>query len=143
MISAASGGICNHPEVRITAFAAVALTACLTAVQAGFAGLTAVQPKPKVWIVDTSPIVVAAAGFGARERVAITLKASGTRYTKTLRATRAGRARAEWSGSIQVDGCHLVVVTAVGARTGVEATYTSPKPKGGLECPTPIQPADQ
>jgi hypothetical protein len=129
--------------VKIRVVFAVAVAGYLVAGQVGLAGPATVQPKPKVWVVDRSPIVVAAAGFGSRERVALTLKASATTYAKSLRATRAGRVRAEWSGSIQIDGCHLVVVTAVGAHTGLRATYSSPKPKGGVECPTPIQPADQ
>ncbi len=124
--------------MKIPALLAVALTALLS-VNAG----SAAKPRPKVWVADRSPIVVAASGFAARERVVLTLKAAGTRYAKTLRAARSGRVEAEWPGAVQIDACHQVTASATGVRSGRQATYTSPKPKGGLECPQPVQPLDR
>jgi hypothetical protein len=97
------------------------------------------KPKPRVWIVDRSPITVAASGFASRERVTLSVVASsGTRLQKTVRATRAGKVRAEWTGSVQVDACHVVIVRAVGS-SGLRATYASPK---GVDC-NPVQPINQ
>ncbi len=116
--------------------AAVLATALL-----GLAGATSARPlaTPRVWVADRSPIVVAASGFGSRQPVALTLIAGGTRYARTVKSTTAGRVRTQWSGSIRIDACHLVIVTAVEAN-GRRATYKSPR--GGVEC-TPIQPISQ
>jgi hypothetical protein len=107
----------------------------------GLARASSARPltAPRVWVADQSPVVVAASGFGARQPIALTLVAGSTRYAKTVRATTTGRARAEWAGSIRIDACHLVIVTAV-AGDGRRATYKSPR--GGVEC-TPIQPISQ
>jgi hypothetical protein len=94
--------------------------------------------KPRVWIVDRSPVGVAVSGFKAHDRIALTVVASGTRLAKTVRATAAGRARAEWSGTISIDACHAVVVTAV-AKSGLRARYASPK---GMDC-NPVQPIEK
>ena len=45
---------------------------------------------------------------------------------------------AEWTGSVQIDACHIVIVTAVGS-SGLRATYKSPK---GVDC-NPVQPVDR
>lgn len=115
--------------------------AVLAAALLGLARATSAHPlaTPRVWVADRSPIVVAASGFGSRQPVALTLVAGGTRYAKTVKSTTAGRARAQWAGSIRIDACHLVIVTAVAAN-GRRATYKSPR--GGVEC-TPIQPISQ
>ena len=96
--------------------------------------------KPRVWVVDPSPIRVRASGFASRERISLSVVASpsGARFQKTVRATRTGKAQAEWTGAVQIDACHMVVVTAVGS-SGVRATYKSPK---AVDC-TPIQPVGQ
>jgi hypothetical protein len=114
------------------------VSVCLVVVQAS-AGHPAAKPKPRVWVVDKSPIVVAATGFGARERVTLGVATAGARYAKTLRASAAGRVRAEWQGAIQIDACHSVVLTAVGA-SGLRAT--AKWPRGGVEC-NQLQPVDQ
>lgn len=127
--------------MRLGSLLLVVLTACLLGAQAS-QGRPAAKPKPapRVWVADASPIVVGASGFGARERVTLKLAAAGgARYTKTLRASALGRARAEWQGSVQIDACHIAVVTAVGA-SGLRAT--TKWPRGGVEC-NPIQPVDQ
>jgi hypothetical protein len=105
------------------------------------AGAALARPlaTPRVWVADRSPIVVAASGFGSRQPVALTLTAGGARYARTVTSTATGRVRAQWTGSIRIDACHLVIVTAVAA-DGRRATYKSPR--GGVEC-TPIQPISQ
>jgi hypothetical protein len=120
---------------------ALAIVAVSAATVLGLAGASSARPlaAPRVWVADRSPIVVAASGFGSRQPVALTLTAGGTRYTKTVKSTTAGRARAQWAGSIRIDACHLVIVTAVAAN-GRRATYKSPR--GGIEC-APIQPISQ
>ena len=125
--------------VKVGSLLLLVLAVCLLGAAAS-AGRPAAKPKPRVWIADRSPIVVAASGFGARERVTLRLAAAGgARFAKTLRASAAGRARAEWRGSVQIDACHVAVVTAVGA-SGLRAT--SKWPRGGVEC-NPIQPVGQ
>jgi hypothetical protein len=113
----------------------------VVALAAAFAqgSLARTGAKPRVWVVDRSPITIAASGFGSRERVALSVVASsGTKFQKTVRATRAGKVQAEWTGSVQIDACHTVIVRAIGS-SGLRATYTSPK---GVDC-NPIQPVDQ
>lgn len=101
--------------------------------------LARTDAKPRVWVVDRSPITVAASGFASRERVALSVVASsGTRFQKTVRATRLGKVHAEWTGSVQIDACHIVIVTAVGS-SRLRATYKSPK---GVDC-NPVQPVNQ
>lgn len=103
------------------------------------ASLARTDATPRVWVVDSSPVTVAASGFGSRERVALSVVASsGTRFQKTVRATRAGKVQAEWTGSVQIDACHVVIVRAIGS-SGLRATYKSPK---GVDC-NPVQPVDQ
>lgn len=101
--------------------------------------LARTDAKPRVWVVDRSPITVAASGFASRERVRLSVVASsGTRFRKTVRATRVGKVHAEWTGSVQIDACHIVIVTAIGS-SGLRATYKSPK---GVDC-NPVQPVNQ
>lgn len=120
---------------------ALVIAVVLVAAGLGLAAGSSARPlaAPRVWVADRSPIVVAASGFGSRQPVALTLIAGGTRYARTVTSTAAGRARAQWAGSIRIDACHLVIVTAVAAN-GRRATYKSPR--GGVEC-TPIQPVSQ
>ena len=94
---------------------------------------------PRVWVADQSPIVVGASGFAPRDRVEVTLVTSGKHLVKTVRANQSGGLRAQWPGSISMDACHFVAVTAVGA-DGRRAAYKSPR--GGVEC-APLQPVDQ
>jgi len=119
----------------------------LTALALAFAALLAAgaqaaggrgAAKPRVWIVGSSPVGVAVSGFKAHDRIALSVVASGTKFQKTVRATVAGRAQAEWSGTINVDACHVVVVTAV-AKSGLRARYASPK---GMDC-NPVQPIEK
>jgi hypothetical protein len=122
--------------MKALAFVVVLAGALLLGAQASPAGA---RKAPRVWVADRSPIVVAASGFASRGRVAVTLVAGGKRFAKTLHANRSGALRAQWPGSITIDACHFVVVTAVAA-DGRRASYKSPR--GGVEC-TPVQPIDQ
>jgi hypothetical protein len=122
--------------MKALAFAVLLAGALLLGAEASPAGA---RKAPRVWVADRSPIVVVGSGFASRERVSVTLVAGGKRLAKTLRSNRAGGVRAQWPGSVTIDACHFVVVTAVAA-DGRRASYKSPR--GGVEC-TPVQPIDQ
>jgi len=65
-------------------------------------------------LVHTQPIVVAGAGFHARERVRVTLVAQGS-HAQVVTATRSGSFTVSFSG-VPVDRCTGFQVFAVGQR---------------------------
>ena len=91
--------------------------------------------RERVWVADRSPLVVRGSGFGAAERVSVTITGAG-RYVRTITATRSGAIVARWSTETNAKAaCAALFVRAVGAR-GATATAKV----AGIECPQP--PAD-
>ncbi len=91
--------------------------------------------RARVWVADRSPLVVRGSGFGAAERVTITITGAG-RYVRKVTATRSGAIVAHWSTGTNAKAvCSPLFVRAVGAR-GTTATVKV----AAIECPQP--PAD-
>jgi hypothetical protein len=120
--------------------AAVALLALGLAIPAAGA------PPPRrasLQLVASKPaVVVLGTGFGARERVALTLRApAGSRLVR-VRATRAGSFRARFAG-LRVDRCAGFSVTAVGSRGSRAVLQAAPacgKRKGPPKRALPVLP---
>jgi hypothetical protein len=90
----------------------------------------AINERPRVWLVDVSPLVVGGARFQPREHVRVTYS-SKTSRSKTVIATAAGRFRASFATTL--GACEPYAITAVGDRGSRAIMKFMP------ECP-PIQP---
>ena len=86
---------------------------------------TARVAKARVWVSVQSPLTVRGSGFRAHEHVAVTVSASGERFTRAVTASGVGSFVARWAGSAQADsGCVSLFVRAVGDR-GPDAAWKS------------------
>jgi hypothetical protein len=91
--------------------------------------------RPVVTLLSDSPVAVVGRGFARRERVTLRTAVNGRQFTKTVRATLAGRFTATFSEANAE--CRPFSVSAVG-RLGSRATFRRieiPPP-----CGPPIQP---
>ena len=81
--------------------------------------------KPRLALVDLTPLTVRGYSFKARERVTVTLD-GGKRGTKRVQATRQGGFTASFSVA-PVIGCQTVTIRAVGSM-GSRAFRQVPRP---------------
>ncbi|HEU5373539.1 MAG TPA: hypothetical protein VFU51_14210 [Gaiellaceae bacterium] len=70
--------------------------------------------RARVWLVTASPVRVSGSGFGAGERVTVTITAGKVKLRKAVSATAGGKIAAAWNGSI-VGGCHSTMIVARGS----------------------------
>jgi hypothetical protein len=94
------------------------LLALWPAAASGFG--TASASKPRVSLVDETPLVVAGRGFKARERVRVVASTARGRYRKTVSVSRQGRFSVRFA-SVEAS-CGLLFVSAVGDE-GSRATW--------------------
>jgi hypothetical protein len=86
---------------------------------------------PRLQVVDRSPLIVHGTGFGARERVAVTVTTDGDRMRYGVIATLRGTFTARFD-EIRLDACTGATLVAAGRRSEVVTL------KIGLrECPGP------
>ena len=88
--------------------------------------------KPAMSVVDRSPIVLRGAGFGARERVLVILRAERVRATRHATATTDGRFLVRFEG-IRLTPCTGASILALGARG-----HSAQLKLALRECPGPI-----
>lgn len=106
--------------------ASVAVVAVATGGAASAAeGGRALYVKPRLAVLDLTPLTVRGYSFKARERVTVTLD-GGKRGTKRVQATRQGRFTASFSVA-PVIGCQTVTIRAVGS-LGSRAFRQVPRP---------------
>jgi hypothetical protein len=97
-------------------------------VAAAVASASASAAAPRLRIVDRSPLVLVGSGFGAGERVTVTVVLGGTKGRRLLRSSAAGAFRAGFP-KLVYDRCHgALAVTAVGARGHRAAFAVQPLP---------------
>jgi hypothetical protein len=104
--------------VRKSLYAILAVLAIAVPAAAATAS-SQTAPKPKLRVLDGTPVRVAGVGFHARERVKLTFTADGV-WHKALRATRTGRFTAVFPDAT-LDRCMGYFVLARGA-SGALAT---------------------
>jgi hypothetical protein len=88
--------------------------------------------KPTISVVDRTPIVLRGAGFGARERVLVILRAELLRATQRATATTGGRFLVRFDG-IRLTPCTGASIVALGARG-----HSAQLKLALRECPGPI-----
>lgn len=112
------------------------MKAVLVVVVAAAATLAGVAPadtgaRPRLQVVDRSPLVVRGTGFTSRERVVVTVTVDGERARRPVIATHRGTFTVRFD-DIRLDACTGATLVAAGARSDVVRL------KIGLrECPGP------
>jgi hypothetical protein len=107
-----------------------ALTILVTAGLASAAAAPAVDAKPRLVVVDRSPLVVRGLGFEAGESVRVrAIMRGGPHTAKTLAASRGGVFSVRF-GSVWPSRCSFLTVVATGAR-GSRAVYSVHPPPCG------------
>jgi len=97
-------------------------------------GAQAEPLRASLQLLDTTPVVVRGAGFGAAERVTVRASVGGRVATKQVVARTAGRFTVRFPGLSVGDRCtDAVFLSAVGNR-GSRAAYKLPMP----QCPPPL-----
>jgi hypothetical protein len=110
------------------ALASVAVIAVATSGTASYAvdgGRAQYEPKPRLALVDLTPLTVRGSSFEARERVTVTLD-GGKRGTKRVQATRQGRFTVSFAIA-PVTGCRTLTIRALGSQ-GSRAFRQLPRP---------------
>jgi hypothetical protein len=108
----------------IAAAAGLALGAAGTGSAAAPAATAASGAVPKLRLVDLTPLTLRGSGFRAQERVRLTLAFRRVRTARTIRSGRAGGFTVRFRTLLALDPCRgTVVVTAVGAASGLRATW--------------------
>jgi hypothetical protein len=111
----------------------IGLAALVGAATMTLAGVAAAQSEsiPRLQVVDRSPLIVHGTGFGARERVAVTVTVDSERTRRGVIATFRGTFTARFD-EIRLDGCTGATLFAAGRRS------EEVRLKIGLrECPGP------
>jgi hypothetical protein len=109
-------------------FAAAAALAILGLVPT--AGTTAIGPKPRLVLLDRSPVVVRGVRFHAREAVRVrAIVRGGPRLAKSVTASRQGVFTARFV-SLSLRECAFFTAQATGAR-GSRAAFTLHPPPCG------------
>jgi hypothetical protein len=104
-------------------FAAVAVSVPATAHESA---------QPSLSVIDRTPIVLRGAGFGARERVLVIVRAEFLRATQRATATTGGRFLVRFDG-IRLTPCTGASIVALGARG-----HSAQLRLALRECPGPI-----
>lgn len=108
----------------------VVIAAIALAVLAPSAAATRTDSKPRLLVVDRTPLVVRGLRFRAAERVQVRVVVrGGARAAKTVVAGRDGVFNARFA-SLRVGRCAFVTVQATGTR-GSRATFTQHPPLCG------------
>jgi hypothetical protein len=89
-------------------------TAAALAIAGTAAGATAV---PRIALLDTSPLTVGGAGFGASRAVHVTIRFGGTRLVRNVGSTPSGRFLARFRRSVPDTSCTQLTITAATVRT--------------------------
>ena len=100
----------------------------------GYGGVASARSATtaRLQVADRAPLVVTGVGFGARERVALTVSVDGERTHRTVVATPRGAFTARFA-EIRLDACTGATLLATGRRSSDVARL-----KVGLrECPGP------
>jgi hypothetical protein len=109
----------------LASIAVVAVATSGRATSAAEEGRAPYVVKPRLALVDLTPLTVRGYSFKARERVTVTLD-GGKRGTKRVRATRQGGFTASFSVA-PVIGCQTVTIRAIGS-LGSRAFRQMPRP---------------
>jgi hypothetical protein len=71
---------------------------------------------PRIALLDTAPLTVAGAGFGAGTAIHVTVALGRTRLAKRVGSNRTGRFVARWTRSLADPSCAQVTITAASVR---------------------------